>query len=140
MKNTLRNIIATAGMVGLASIGCSDCKERFNGAFRDYKVNVTMNLIPKSISPRISVKMIDGLDGFPSPIHIIVAEDSIGDGHFEDIYFDGMNMKDLEPLRRNLRNNPLYNYANQDSVYAAYKAVMEQNVINPNMLKHGEKK
>ena len=122
MRNTktLRNILAT-GTIGL-SVGCLPLAESFEGEFRGYNVFISQKLG----SSNKSLIMSSGKHPLNS-LHLISAEDSAGDGTFEKISYDGMNIEELKPIREGLRNHPMYYYANQDSLKAAYDDVMEQN-------------
>jgi len=117
--------ISLSVLSALALAGCSlKPSEYLAGEFRGNEVEIaTLN----HIGAQRCITM--GQRGTSGGItNVIIACSPKRDGPFDEILFNGQDIKELIQIRDHIgQNSTLYNYANPDSLEAAYDSVLAQN-------------
>ena len=125
MTNTLRSLVI-AGALGLAVAGCVKFAkiETYNGMVDGNNVEVTRQK-SDTLKRTVRIKANPFLD-LNSP-HYIVARDVDGDGAFEEIVLDGVDIEKIRPISSPYKNVPLYDIANSEPLNRIYNEALGQN-------------
>lgn len=126
MKKNLRNILM-AGTLGLAIAGCKEpaLTERLVGKVNGNHSEV-LRLVSNHSKRRVTIKETRSFVN-PQSSGYLVGWDFNGDGNFEKIILQGVDVEEIKKLKKYFENQPLRFYANSDSLNLVYHEVLRQN-------------